>query len=466
MANHEETALQDQAPATAEDMIDGLALSVSPFFEFLQDATNRLIAQASSLDSLYQLAVIAVALGVAVLALKPLSRIVDSAWPMVDEAHYFLPKAHRVVRRLALPVAWVIGLWIGLRGLQLQGIGGDFVRIAASLLQAWILIRLFSTFVRNPMWSRTFAAVAWVIAALSITRLLDPTIAILDSLAIGLGDTRLSVLMILKGAALLVVLLWSASLLTRFSHSRLSRSKNMTPSVKTLVAQTVRIGSFFFAVMFAMNIIGVDLTAFAVFSGAIGVGIGFGLQAIFSNLVAGIIMLIEQSVKVGDFVELESGLMGEVKEINIRATLVRTGMNVDILVPNSEFINSRVTNWTLRDAFVRTRIPFGVAYGTDKELVKKAALEAADNVPHMLTGPDASPPQVWLVAFGESSLDFELVLMLKPDAVKRPGAVKADYNWALETALSKYGIEIPFPQRDLHMRTGTLPINLTSEEPK
>ncbi len=462
MANHEDTAPQVDAPATTDDMIEEITSGVSPILESITEFTHQVIVQASSTDTIYQILVIAVAFGIALVALKPLSRLVDYAWPMIDEKQYFLPKAHRVFRRLVLHIVSVIGLWIGLRGLQIQSIGNDIVLVAASLLQAWILIRLFSTFVRDPIWSRTFAAVAWVIAALSITRLLDPAIGILDSLAVNLGDTRLSVLMVLNGAALLVILLWSASLITRFAHSRLTRSKSMTPSVKTLLGQTVRIGSFFFAIMFAMNIIGVDLTAFAVFSGAIGVGIGFGLQAIFSNLVAGIIMLIEQSVKVGDFVELESGLTGEVKEINIRATLVRTGMNVDILVPNSEFINSRVTNWTLRDAFVRTRIPFGVAYGTDKELVKKAALEAADSVPHMLTGEDASAPQVWLVGFGESSLDFELVLMLKPEAVKRPGAVKADYNWALETALSKYGIEIPFPQRDLNMRTGTLPINLTS----
>jgi small-conductance mechanosensitive channel len=174
-------------------------------------------------------------------------------------------------------------------------------------------------------------------------------------------------------------------------------------------------------------------------------------------------MLIEQTVKVGDFVQLESSLTGEVREINIRATLIITNDNVDILVPNSEFINGRVTNLTLRDAFTRVRIPFGVAYGTDKDLVRKAVLEAAETVPHMLIGPKARPPQVWLMNFGESSLDFELVVWIKPESVKRPGAVKADYNWAIETALSKYGIEIPFPQRDLHIRSGSLPINLTAE---
>ncbi len=282
-------------------------------------------------------------------------------------------------------------------------------------------------------------------------------------MAITMGDSRLSLFLIIKGATLLVLLIWLASLISRFIQSRLGRSQNLTPSVKSLINQAVKIGLFFAAVMIVMNIVGIDLTALAVFSGALGVGIGFGLQAIFSNLVSGIIMLLEGSIKVGDFVELESGLNGEVREINTRATLVTTNDNIDILVPNSEFINNRVTNWTLRDSFRRLRIPFGVAYGTDKELVKKAALEAAEATPHMLTGKNAKPAQVWLMNFGESSLDFELVVWLKPEAVKRPNSVMADYNWQLETALAKYGIEIPFPQRDLHIRSGNLPINLTAE---
>ncbi|HMB46989.1 MAG TPA: mechanosensitive ion channel domain-containing protein, partial [Afifellaceae bacterium] len=297
-----------------------------------------------------------------------------------------------------------------------------------------------------------------------ILRLLNPVIAILDGAALNIGESRLSLYLVIKGLILLALLLWLASVVTRFVQSRVSRAKNLTPSVQTLIAQAVRIGLLFTAIMLAMNAIGVDLTALAVFSGAVGVGIGFGLQAIFSNLMAGIIMLLERSIKVGDFVELESGLTGEVREINIRSTRVTTNDNVDILVPNSEFINKQVTNWTLRDAYRRTRIPFGVAYGTDKELVRKAALEAAEQVPHMLTGRNAKPPQVWLVGFGDSSLDFELVVWLSPEAVKRPSAVAADYNWAIETALAKYEIEIPFPQRDLHIRSGELPIKLTAEE--
>ena len=155
----------------------------------------------------------------------------------------------------------------------------------------------------------------------------------------------------------------------------------------------------------------------------------------------------------GDFVELESGVTGEVKEINMRSTLITTNDNIDILVPNSEFVGGRVINWTLRDVYRRTRIPFGVAYGTDKEKVKQAALEAADNVPWTLKNIKSRQPQVWFVEFGDSSLNFELVVWLTQEAVKRPGSVTAAYLWEIESKLKEYDIEIPFPQRDLHLRS-------------
>jgi len=206
-------------------------------------------------------------------------------------------------------------------------------------------------------------------------------------------------------------------------------------------------------IIVALSSIGIDFTKFALFVSALGVGIGFGLQTLISNFVAGLIILFERSLKVGDFVELSTGLAGEVREINMRSTLVTTNDNVDILVPNSEFMNGQVTNWTLRDTQRRIHVPFGVAYGSDKDLVKKAVLEAADEVKWTLKNIKNRHPQVWFVQFGDSSLNFELVLWLIPDAVKRPGAVQAAYLWEIDTKLSKYGIEIPFPQRDLHLRS-------------
>ncbi|MBD8526254.1 mechanosensitive ion channel [Pseudoxanthomonas sp. CAU 1598] len=205
--------------------------------------------------------------------------------------------------------------------------------------------------------------------------------------------------------------------------------------------------------MLALEMIGIHASRFAVLAGAIGVGLGFGLQAIFNNFVSGLILLFDRSLKVGDFVELESGVHGEVRDIKIRATRIVTNDNLDILVPNSEFVSGRVVNWTHRDVSRRMRIPFGVAYGSDKERVKQAALEAAGEVPFTLSMEGQRAPQVWLAGFGDSSLDFELVVWLTAEATKRPSAVRAAYNWALETALAKHELVIPFPQRDLHVRS-------------
>lgn len=454
----------DPKPETAEALVEEVSSGIMPILNYLVDVTEKLAQQFLSYEGLFQLSVIFCAGVVAWFLAKPSGVLLERIWPKAEGDTPFLAGAFLVISKLVFPIFWVLLLWISSAALRKLAMGNDLVRIVASLLQAWVLIRLFSTFVRDPLWSKTFATIAWIVAALNILRLLNPVIAILDGAALKIGDARLSLYLIIKGLILLVFLLWLASLITRFVQSRVSRAENLTPSVKTLIAQAVRLVLLFTAIMLAMNAIGVDLTALAVFSGAVGVGIGFGLQAIFSNLVAGVIMLLERSIKVGDFVELESGLTGEVREINIRSTRVTTNDNVDILVPNSEFINKQVTNWTLRDGYRRTRIPFGVAYGTDKDLVRKAALEAAAEVPHMLKGRNAKPPQVWLVGFGDSSLDFELVVWLSPEAVKRPSAVAADYNWAIETALAKYDIEIPFPQRDLHIRSGELPIKLTAEE--
>lgn len=206
-------------------------------------------------------------------------------------------------------------------------------------------------------------------------------------------------------------------------------------------------------VMFALEFAGLPITRFAIFAGALGVGLGFGLQSLFANFISGLVLLFGKSLKVGDFVELESNVRGEVRDIKMLATRIVTNDNIDILVPNSEFVSGRVVNWTYRDVWRRLRVPFGVAYGSDKELVKKAALDAAAQVPFTLDLEGKRKPQVWLVEFGSSSLNFELVVWLNAEATKRPSAVQAAYLWELETALRKHCIEIPFPQQDLHIRS-------------
>jgi small-conductance mechanosensitive channel len=267
-----------------------------------------------------------------------------------------------------------------------------------------------------------------------------------------IDDVPVTALGLLRVVGIVIVAWWISKLIQKALGRAASYRPNITQAslyaVNRLVQYLVLTVGFFIG----LSSIGIDMSKLALFASALGVGVGFGLQNLISNFVAGIMLLFEKTLKVGDFIELQSGLAGEVREINIRSTLITTNDNVDVVVPNSEFVNGRVMNWTMREAYRRIHVPFGVAYGSDLELVRKAALEAAGAVEHTLVDPSRRP-QAWLTKFGDNSLDFELIVWLKPEAVKRPGAVQADYLWAIAGALKKYDLEIPFPQRDLHIRS-------------
>jgi small-conductance mechanosensitive channel len=208
------------------------------------------------------------------------------------------------------------------------------------------------------------------------------------------------------------------------------------------------------ALFIALSSIGLDFGSLALVAGALSVGIGFGLQSIVNNFVSGLIILFEHSLRVGDYIELDNGLTGTVKAINVRSTLINTNDNIDIVVPNSEFVSTRLTNWTLNERTRRVRVPFGVAYGSDKELVRKAALEAAGEVSYTMANRRGRETDVWLTEFGDSSINFLLLVWVNRQGARRPTRCRSAYLWALETKLAEYGIEIPFPQRDLHLRSG------------
>lgn len=201
----------------------------------------------------------------------------------------------------------------------------------------------------------------------------------------------------------------------------------------------------------ALGSIGVDFTSFALIAGALSVGIGFGLQAIVSNFVSGLILLFEGTLRVGDFIEMDGDVRGVVREINTRATVITTNDSVDLVVPNSVLVTTQLTNWTLRESYGRLRVSFGVAYGSDKELVKKVALEAVKEVDCALTNMPGREPQVRLSNFGDSALEFTVLFWVSRQGVRRPGRTRADFLWALETLLRDNDIRIPFPQRDVHL---------------
>ncbi|PKO47827.1 MAG: potassium transporter KefA [Betaproteobacteria bacterium HGW-Betaproteobacteria-22] len=267
------------------------------------------------------------------------------------------------------------------------------------------------------------------------------------------------------GLLLILFIVWWIAYSVEQLIVRLTKRNQADPVSESTIYAFSRISRYLIwliGVILGLNFIGFDIGSLMLVGGALGVGIGFGLQNIFSNLISGIIILLERTLKVGDFVDLQSGVMGRVSEINMRYTRVTTNDAVDIIVPNSEFINGRVTNWTLSEMLRRMHIPFGVAYGTDKDAVRTAALKAAATL-HFTVEDSTHNTDVWLVNMGDSSLDFELIVWVGLEGVRAPAMVHAKYLWAIETELRNANIEIPFPQRDLHLRGGSLDVNLIRE---
>jgi small-conductance mechanosensitive channel len=268
------------------------------------------------------------------------------------------------------------------------------------------------------------------------------------------GDTDITLARIGGLVLMLLAVWWISSILERALRRIALHGHHAHLTTSTVYAFTrlVRYIVWIVGTVVGLNFMGFELTSLAFLGGAIGVGIGFGLQNIFQNFISGIIILVEKTLKIGDFVDLASGVRGTVAEIGMRYTRVTTNDEVDVLVPNSEFINKSVTNWTYGDRTRRVRIPFGVAYGSDKNAVREAGITAVRSVKGMLID-DAHPVSVLLTRFGESSLDFEIRAWVGPDLVTHSGGTTSRILWALEEELTRRGIEIPNPQRDVHVRT-------------
>jgi small-conductance mechanosensitive channel len=274
-----------------------------------------------------------------------------------------------------------------------------------------------------------------------------------------IADTQINLLRLI-GLLIIIVVVWRIGLVIEQIIARWGHDEDdaISPGWYAL-SRISRYALWIIGLIVGLSYVGFDMASLAVIGGAIGVGVGFGLQNIISNFVSGIVILIEKIIKVDDFVDLQSGVMGKVIEINLRYTRITTSDLIDVIVPNSEFITGRVVNWTLGERSRRIHVPFGVAYGTDKQLVREAGIAAAVSVAGSKHEPGREP-DVWLVGFGDSSLNFELVVWVGPNMITSPGRTQATFLWAIEDELKKRNIEIPFPQRDLHIRSGTLAVSL------
>ena len=250
------------------------------------------------------------------------------------------------------------------------------IGVAASLATAWVVIAIAVSLIRNAFINRMVSVVLWSITALSIVGLLDDVIAGLDRAGILIGSLRVTALLALKTAALLLLTLWAAVALSNFLDTRLRGYSDLTPSIQVLLGKLARVALITVAVLIVLGSLGIDFSALAIFSGAVGVGIGFGLQKIVSNLVSGIILLADKSIKPGDVITVGDSF-GWVDTMGARYTSVVGRDGREYLIPNEDFITQRVTNWSFSHDRVRLEVKFGVSYASDPHVVRKLAVEAA-----------------------------------------------------------------------------------------
>ncbi len=285
---------------------------------------------------------------------------------------------------------------------------------------------------------------------------------ILNAPLLKLGVTSITfgtiVSVIVTLAIVWLVARWSESAIVRAADRAAAAGDGS--AIGYTVGKLTRYAIWIAGLMIALQVAGLNLSSFALVGGAIGVGLGFGLQNIVSNFVSGIILLMERSLKLGDFVDLQSGVRGHVREIALRYTRITTNDEVDVLVPNSEFVNGRVVNWTFGENSRRLRVHFGVAYGCDKKLVREAGLAAAKCVAGVLPDAGRRRTDCRLIGFGDSSLNFELLVWVDRQRLMSPASTEAQLLWALDDELAARSIEIPFPQRDLRVRAGVLKVKL------
>lgn len=354
----------------------------------------------------------------------------------------------RTFLTLITPIIWVILLWIAVAAAEQLELRDKLMSVVVSLVNAWIVIRLITQFVREEVWARFIAVVVWIIAALNILGFLQPALELLDGIALKIGQVRVTALGVIEGLFYLTLLLWLANISANLLERRINKLPNLTPSMQVLFSKLLKIVLVIFAVFVAINSVGIDLTALAVFGGALGVGIGFGLQKIVSNFISGIILLMDRSIKPGDTIGV-AGTYGWIQSLGARYVSVVTRDGIEHLIPNEELIVTRVENWSFSGKRVRLKIPVGVSYGTDVHHAIALCIEATEGLDRIVSDPK---PVCLLKGFGDSSVDMEIRFWIS-DPQGGVSNIKSAVLLRVWDLFHENGIEIPFPQRDLHLRS-------------
>ena len=353
-----------------------------------------------------------------------------------------------VLSSLIFPLLWIGGLVIAGIVAARFGWPNHWIRMGIHLLAAWIAIRLFALLVREPVWARALVIAAYSLAALAILDLLDPTLTLLDRLALNLGNVRLSLLTVLKSMFYFGIALWAAVLASRALERRLEQLPNLTPSVRVLFGKLLKGGLITLAVLVSLASAGIDFAALALFGGALGVGVGFGLQKIISNLIGGVLLLMDKSIKPGDVIQIGE-TYGWVASLGARYVSVETRDGTEYLIPNEEIITQQVINWSHRNDLARLKVQVRISYDTDVRKALELMVEGARRPARVLVDP---APRALLLEFGESFLLLELRFWIR-DVYNGIRNISSDVMLEIWDLFREHGITIPMPQQGIHINT-------------
>ncbi|GJL85023.1 MAG: mechanosensitive ion channel protein [Micavibrio sp.] len=398
-------------------------------------------------NTLYQIAIIAISFGIAVIVSHTSNKRLADA---IEKANMPM-QAKRVsnnLRRLILPITALTLIFFAtqIASSTLFGMEVGLTTAITKLLLAWIVIRMALQFVQNKFARNFFAFSILAIAALSIFGVLDETSAALDSIGINLGESRLSLLAVFKSIFLLFFLLYMAIFVSTFAERKVLQAKGMKRSSQVLISKVIRITLIVFALLIGVTSAGIDLSLFAVFGGAVGLGVGFGLQKGISNLFSGMLLLLDKSIVPGDVLEMEGGTFGWVQHMGARYTEVVTRDNKSFLIPNEDFITQKVVNWSHGNTLIRVEVKFGVDYGHNPHEINAMAAKAAEKADERICEDPA--PVCHLAEFADSSLNFKLRFWIK-DAEKGMTNIRGAVMLALWDTFEENNIKIPYPHREV-----------------
>ncbi len=433
-------------------------LGAEDFLKLAQDAAVWIQGNLLTVGTGVQIAVLFAAMAPAAIFGPQLKKLIaDVIAPRAPNGA--LRRAANAFAHIATPIALYLVLQVSSAVLGGLGLATGFVDAGVSLLTAWIVIRLVTLVIRSPFWSKAAFYVVWPIAALDAFGLLDDLVTQLESISIPLGENdagqaiEFSALDLIRTLITFAVLFWLASSINRFLQSKLTQVDELTPSLRTLLGKILDILMPVAAFLLALQIVGFNLTTLTIFGGAIGLGVGLGLQRTVSNFVAGFTLIADRSIKPGDVIEV-GDTFGWVTEMSARYVSIRTRDGTAHLLPNDKFIETGVVNWSHADKIVRLHAGFGVSYATkDLRAVQEMAQASARAVDRVVESP---APVCNLVEFGDNSIDFDLRFWIN-DPANGVTNVRSEVMFGLWEGLAEMGVEIPFPQRDIHIKSTAAP---------